>query len=125
MGFGECPSLLFIRECYNNLFPMVESMLNDVNKLSKVVLVMGTPGMGKTVFGLYAAFKLLGKGETVMYFHGGVGVYFPPGPSGQPGPQGGSRKGFRRSTSRRRRRIHRAHCAHDGAGPQEDLGPLP
>ena len=80
LGMDVYPSLLFIRECYNKLFPMVELMLNDVNEPSKVVLVMGTPGVGKTVFGLYAAFKLLEKGETVMYYHGGEGVYCLLGP---------------------------------------------
>lgn len=84
LGLEEYPPLLFVRECYDELYPMVESMLNDEKEPNKVVLVMGTPGVGKTVFGLYAAFKLLQKGETVMYYHGGNNEYYLLGPKSSP-----------------------------------------
>ena len=59
-------------------------MLNGDEGASNVVLVMGTPGVGKTVFGLYAVLQLLQKRETVMYYHGGEGAYFLLGPKDSP-----------------------------------------
>ena len=94
LGLTEYPELMFVRDCYNELFPMVESMLNDDKEPNKVVLVMGTPGVGKTVFGLYAAYKLLEKGETVMYYHGGNNKYYLLGPKTSPIIQAAHAQGF-------------------------------
>ena len=94
LGLTEYPELMFVRDCYNELFPMVESMLNDDKEPNKVVLVMGTPGVGKTVFGLYAAYKLLEKGETVMYYHGGNNEYYLLGPKTSPIIEAAHAQGF-------------------------------
>jgi len=45
-----------------------------------VATIMGTPGIGKTVFGLFMIHKLLKEGKSVMYYRGGENKYFLFGP---------------------------------------------
>ena len=46
------------------------------------------------MFGLYAAFKLFKKGETVMYYHGDNNVYYLLGPKDSPIIAACHEKGF-------------------------------
>jgi len=46
----------------------------------KVATIMGTPGIGKTVFGLFMIHELLKERKSVMYYHGGANKYFLFGP---------------------------------------------
>jgi len=75
LGMSAYPEKLFVRECYKSMYDKVMEVLRNDNKRN-VVTVMGTPGIGKTVFGLLAMHKLLEEGNTVMYYHGGENVYF-------------------------------------------------
>jgi len=54
---------LFIRPCYRKLS---ERILNDFYKRSHLV-VTGTPGIGKSVFGLYLMYLLRCEGKTVVF----------------------------------------------------------
>ena len=49
-------------------------------KSKKVATIMGTPGIGKTVFGLFMIHELLKEGKSVVYYHGGENKYFLFGP---------------------------------------------
>ena len=75
LGMSAYPEKLFVRECYKSLYDKVTEVLRK-DKKGNVVTVMGTPGIGKTVFGLLVMHRLLEEGNTVMYYHGGEDVYF-------------------------------------------------
>jgi len=66
---------LFVRNFYNRF---IKFQLNDfkiTSKTSKVVL-MGTPGIGKSSFGIYCVWKALEMKKTVIYQHGSAASFF-------------------------------------------------
>jgi hypothetical protein len=88
LGMKKYPQVLFVRECYKELYAVVMGLVTETEKKrgkgegDTIFTVFGTPGVGKTVFGLYALYRLLTEvGATVMYYHGGADVYYLLGPS--------------------------------------------
>jgi len=81
LGMGEYPKGIFVRECYKSMYQKVNDLFENTPENSeKVATIMGTPGIGKTVFGLFVIYELLKEGKSVMYYHGGVNKYFLFGP---------------------------------------------
>jgi hypothetical protein len=67
LGGEITPPVLFVRPCYRELLAQMLEIVDDPKKYHAVV-VMGTPGTGKTVCGLYATHHLLNeKNATVLY----------------------------------------------------------
>jgi len=58
LGMSAYPEKLFVRECYKSLYDKVTEVLRK-DKNGNVTTVMGTPGIGKTVFGLLMMHRLL------------------------------------------------------------------
>ena len=66
LGSEFSTNVLFVRDCYKELLKVLLKIVDDPKDRNAVV-VMGTPGTGKTVCGLYATFKLLNRNATVLY----------------------------------------------------------
>jgi len=77
LGISDYPDKLFVRKCYKS---MCDKVMEMIRNKGNVVTVMGTPGIGKTVFGLFMIHELLKEGKSVMYYHGGENDYFLFGP---------------------------------------------
>ena len=73
-GSTEYPKKLLVRNCYEIIFHKIMEALSDEDR-PNVATVMGTPGIGKTVFGVFAIHRLLKEGKTVMYYHAGKKTY--------------------------------------------------
>ena len=75
LGGDEYPEKIFVRKCYKSMYDKMLEVIRSDTK-GNVMTVMGTPGIGKTVFGLFVMYKLLQEGKSVMYYHGGLNMYF-------------------------------------------------
>jgi len=81
LGMGEYPQGIFVRECYKSMYQKVNDVFKNTRENTKrVATIMGTSGIGKTVFGLFMIHELLKEGKSVMYYHGGENKYFLFGP---------------------------------------------
>jgi hypothetical protein len=65
---------IYIRECYKELYEIIKS------KSSNYFSILGTPGIGKTCFGLYCMYRLLEDKKNIVYqnsvFGENVFIYF-------------------------------------------------
>ncbi|CAG8712232.1 10138_t:CDS:2, partial [Funneliformis caledonium] len=61
LGRTDEASVLFIRQCYRDLFKVVFS--NNTRRL----IITGNPGIGKTFFDYYILYELMRKNATVIY----------------------------------------------------------
>jgi hypothetical protein len=99
LGGEITPAVLFVRPCYTELLAHVLKIVDDPTKHNAAV-VMGTPGTGKTVRGLYATHHLLNeKNATVLYSLGvdqgsGTGSMYLMGPADSKVLQTARTKGF-------------------------------
>ena len=97
LGENLFPSVLYVRECYEILSKGALEIVDDSTK-KRAVVVMGTPGVGKTVCGLYVTYLLLQRNETVMYSLGvdgrGGGKMFLLAPANSPALQAARNRGF-------------------------------
>lgn len=56
---------IFVRDCYVKLF---DNIYNEENPPMHKIMVTGTPGIGKTFFLVYSAYRLVSEyGKTVFY----------------------------------------------------------
>ena len=60
----EFPSFLLVRECYEHLIALMEEGWNG--NIAQFV-ILGTPGIGKTMFAIYILVVLVARGETVVW----------------------------------------------------------
>jgi len=99
LGGEFTPQVLFVRPCYTELLAQVLEIVDNPTKHNAAV-VMGTPGTGKTVCGLYATHHLLNeKNATVLYSHGvdrasGTGNMYLMGPADSKVLQAARSRGF-------------------------------
>jgi len=78
LGMGEYPKGIFVRKCFESMYQKVNNVFKNTPdvKSKKFATIMGTPGIGKTLFGLFMIHELFKEGKSVMYYHGGVNKYF-------------------------------------------------
>jgi hypothetical protein len=99
LGDEFTSQVLFVRPCYTELLAQMLKIVDDPTKRNAAV-VMGTPGTGKTVCGLYATHHLLNeKNATILYSHGvdrasGTGNMYLMGPAHSKVLQAARTKGF-------------------------------
>jgi hypothetical protein len=63
MGHEEQGSTLFVRECYKELWNMIQELVQS--KVRRIVII-GIPGIGKTCFLKYLLYFLKKQGATVV-----------------------------------------------------------
>lgn len=59
---------LIIRPCYEHLLPQIHNKLLRKQYVNSQIAVTGTPGIGKSVFGVILVRYYVLRGETVVYF---------------------------------------------------------
>ena len=59
------------RQCYEDLDTIIAK---DINGSVRGAVITGTPGIGKTVFGLYELMKVVNEGKTVYYHRADIYV---------------------------------------------------
>jgi len=60
------------RQCYGHLLPILEAKLDEGLNVS----VGGTPGIGKTIFGLFLLRKFVQRKQSVVYWNGIQATFF-------------------------------------------------
>ncbi|CAN0449686.1 unnamed protein product, partial [Pylaiella littoralis] len=65
LGDSSYGSKLFIRPCYRELSELL--LLGASSDTMRNIVVTGTPGIGKSVFGFYLLYLLRRQGKTVVY----------------------------------------------------------
>ena len=78
MGDMILGSRLFIREPYPEFLGMILEIFGDKSKSFPHIIVMGTPGIGKSFFGYLVAMILIRRGQSVVfeYARGNRSFYF-------------------------------------------------
>jgi hypothetical protein len=64
-GGGEISNPLLVRECYSLFYDVMKR--ENESRLHGTLLITGTPGTGKSAFGIYAVWKLYSEGVSVLY----------------------------------------------------------
>lgn len=69
-NFRKGSGKLFVRPCYIALHATIRGLLESGDQF----VITGTPGIGKSFFGLFVLAKLVNEGQTVFY-HNECGFY--------------------------------------------------
>ena len=67
LGVQKLGSVKYIRHCYSQLWKLCLDTLNHAAIVNHCVVILGTPGIGKTHFGYLVLFHLAHTGVTVVY----------------------------------------------------------
>ena len=67
LGVQRLGSVIYIRHCYSQLWKLCLDTLNHAAIANRCVVILGTPGIGKTHFGYLVLFHLAHTGATVVY----------------------------------------------------------
>uniref|UniRef100_M4BYH6 RxLR effector candidate protein n=1 Tax=Hyaloperonospora arabidopsidis (strain Emoy2) TaxID=559515 RepID=M4BYH6_HYAAE len=67
LGVQKLGPVIYIRHCYPQLWKLCLDTLNHAATANRCVVILGTPGIGKTHFGYLVLFHLARAGATVVY----------------------------------------------------------
>ncbi|EEY53770.1 crinkler (CRN) family protein, putative [Phytophthora infestans T30-4] len=72
LGDSTLGSRIYIRHCYPALWKLCHERIHDEKKNTPHLVILGTPGIGKTFFGFVIVLILARAGATVVYESGGL-----------------------------------------------------
>ncbi|CAM9617120.1 unnamed protein product [Pylaiella littoralis] len=68
LGKSACRSKIFVRHCYNETFQLIRKSAAQRNDgTTPKIVIVGTPGIGKSVFGFFLLYQLRLEGRTVVF----------------------------------------------------------
>ncbi|CAB1105052.1 unnamed protein product [Ectocarpus sp. CCAP 1310/34] len=68
LGKSACRSKIFVRHCYNETFQLIRKSAAQRNDgTTPKIVIVGTSGIGKSVFGFFLLYQLRLEGRTVVF----------------------------------------------------------